>query len=56
MAGQLPDSLVDRITDIFLPRLLTEEDRKTLCLDPHFTTHSTIKSKNRVFTSEQSYI
>ena len=39
MSGQLPDSLIDHITDIFLPRILTEEDRKTLCLDAYLTTH-----------------
>jgi len=56
MASQLPDRLVDEITDFFLLGILKEEDRKTLCLDAYFTTHSTIQSKNRVFTSEQSHI
>lgn len=39
MAGQLSENLVDQITDILLPRILTEEDRKTLCLDAYLTTH-----------------
>ncbi|MCC6605576.1 MAG: hypothetical protein IT327_20385 [Anaerolineae bacterium] len=56
MASQLPDSLVDDITDFFLLDILKEEDRKTLCLDAHFTTHSIIQSKSWVFTSEQSHI
>lgn len=54
MDGQLSDSLVEDITDFFLLDILKEEDPKTLCLDARFTTHSTIWSKNRVFTSEQS--
>lgn len=37
MASQLPDRLVDEITDFFLLGILKEEDRKTLCLDAHFT-------------------
>lgn len=50
MASQLPDRLVDDITDFFLLDVLKEEDRKTLCLGAHFMTSSTIRSKNGAYS------